>query len=258
MHRAATLSIAILTAVLCGSGCTTRPYEQDYQQRVADFRGAAVFAPLAQNPTEFADGRVALRLPSVLEPPKEDDVKEGDGREGASAADRARPPFVREFPGFVGAYEKLMLMTNNTQLPVVLTIGAVPVAERRFSEVEAAILEQVRRDEAFPKVDWERGRSVEPVAGGPAIWDVLSLTGQQEFESTLAGTVEHKRWPGRCEIWVSADPKQEACTVLALRVPDDVANQLPVPVAEMIELVARTVEPVAAPAEEPAVEAPAN
>jgi hypothetical protein len=33
---------------------------------------------------------------------------------------------------------------------------------------------------------------------------------------------------------------------------------LPVPVAEMIELVARTVEPVAAPAEEPAVEAPAN
>jgi len=248
MHRAAALSIAILTAVSCGSGCSTRPYEQDYQQRVADFRGAAVFAPLAQNPTEFADGRVALRLPSVLEPPKEDDGTEG----------RARPPFVRQFPGFVAAYEKLIVMTNNTQLPVVLTIGAVPVAERRFSDVEASILEQVRRDEAFPQVDWERSRNVEPVAGGPSVWDVLSLPGPQEFESTLAGTVEHKRWPGRCEIWVSAEPKQEVCTVLALRAPDDVADQLPVTVAEMIELAARTVQPAAAPAVEQPADAPAK
>lgn len=247
MHRAAPLFIALLTAVSCGSGCTTRPYEQDYQQRLQDFRGAAVFAPLAKDPTEFADGRVAIRLPSVLEPPKEDDGTKG----------RARPPFVPEFPGFVGAYEK-MLMTTNTQLPVVLTIGAVPVAERRFSEVEAAILEQVRRDEAFPKVDWERGRSVEPVAGGPATWDVLSLTGQQEFESTLAGNVERKRSPGRCEIWVSADPKQEVCTVLALRAPDDVADQLPVTVTEMIELAARTVQPPAAPAVEQPADAPAK
>jgi hypothetical protein len=96
------------------------------------------------------------------------------------------------------------------------------------------------------------------VAGGPAIWDVLSLSGQQEFESTVAGNPDYKKWPGRCEIWVSADPKQEACTVLALRVPDDVANQLQVPVPEMIELVARTVEPVAAPAEEPPAEPPAK
>jgi hypothetical protein len=59
-------------------------------------------------------------------------------------------------------------------------------------------------------------------------------------------------------VWVSADPKQEACTVLALRVPDDVANQLQVPVPEMIELVARTVEPVAAPTEEPPAEPPAK
>jgi hypothetical protein len=87
---------------------------------------------------------------------------------------------------------------------------------------------------------------------------VLSLNGQQEFESTVAGNPDYKKWAGRCEIWVSADPKQEACTVLALRVPDDVANQLQVPVSEMIELVARTVEPVAAPAEEPPAEPPAK
>jgi hypothetical protein len=248
MHRTAALSIAILTAVSCGSGCTTRPYEQDYQQRVADFRGAAVFAPLAQDPTEFGNGRVALRLPSVLEPPKEDD----------GTKIRVLPPFVRQFPGFVAAYEKLIVMSNNMQLPVVLTIGAVPVAEQRFSEVESAILEQVRRDESFPKVDWERGRSVEPVAGGPAMWDVLSLSGPQEFESTLAGNVEYKRWPGRCEIWVSADPKQEVCTVLALRAPDDVADQLPVTVTELIELAARTVQPVAAAAVEQPADAPAK
>ena len=246
MHRARALSIAILTALSCGSGCTTRPYEQDYQKRVTDFRGAAVFAPLAQEATQLADGRVALRLPSVLEPPKED--------EGTKI--RIRPPFVREFPGFVAAYEKLIVMANNTQLPVVLTIGAVPAAEKRFSDVEAEILEQVRRDESFPKVDWERGKSVEPVAGGPALWDVLSLSGPQEFESTLAGNVDYKRWPGRCEIWVSAEPKQEVCTVLALRAPDEVADQLPVTVPEMVELAARTVQAGAAPAAEQPADAP--
>jgi DNA-binding transcriptional regulator YdaS (Cro superfamily) len=248
MHRTAALSIAILTAVSCGSGCTTRPYEQDYQQRVADFRGAAVFAPLAQDPTELANGRVALRLPSALEPIEVDD------RTGA----RARPPFVRQFPGFVAAYEKVVVMPGNMQAPVVFTIGAVPVAEQRFSEVESAILEQVRRDESFPKVDWERGRSVEPMAGGPAMWDVLSLSGPQEFDSKPTGEPEIKRWPGRCEIWVSADPKQEVCTVLALRAPDDVADQLPVTVTELIELAARTVQPVAAAAVEQPADAPAK
>jgi len=229
------------------AGCASRPYEQDYQQRVADFRGQAVFATLATDPTEFANGRLKLRLPSILGLPQEDD----------GTKIRARPPFVLDFPGYAAAYEKL-LTANNVQLPVVLTVGVVPAAERRHGDVERLIVEQVRRDEAFPKVDWERGKAVEPVAGGPAIWDVLSLNGQQEFESTVAGNPDYKKWAGRCEIWVSADPKQEACTVLALRVPDDVANQLQVPVSEMIELVARTVEPVAAPAEEPPAEPPAK
>ncbi len=247
MRETAVIRLAIVGLVFLVVGCASRPYEQDYQKRVADYRGQAVFATLSTDPTEFAGGRLRLRLPSILGLPQEDD----------GTKIRARPPFVRDFPGYAAAYEKLLAM-NTMQLPAVLTVGVVPAAERRHGDVEKAILEQVRRDEVFPKADWERGKSVEPVAGGPAMWDVLSLSGQQEFESVVAGNPEYKRWPGRCEIWVSADPKQEACTVLALRVPDDVANQLPVPVAEMIELVARTVEPVAAPAEEPAVEAPAN
>jgi hypothetical protein len=241
------MGVAVVGLVFQFAGCASRPYEQDYQQRVADFRGQAVFATLATDPTEFANGRLKLRLPSILGLPQEDD----------GTKIRARPPFVRDFPGYAAAYEKL-LAANNVQLPVVLTVGIVPAAERRHGDVERSIVEQVRRDEAFPKVDWERGKAVEPVAGGPAIWDVLSLSGQQEFESTVAGNPDYKKWPGRCEIWVSADPKQEACTVLALRVPDDVANQLQVPVPEMIELVARTVEPVAAPTEEPPAEPPAK
>jgi hypothetical protein len=241
------MGVAVVGLVIHFAGCASRPYEQDYQQRVADFRGQAVFATLATDPTEFANGRLKLRLPSILGLPQEDD----------GTKIRARPPFVRDFPGYAAAYEKL-LTANNVQLPVVLTVGVVPAAERRHGDVERLIVEQVRRDEAFPKVDWERGKAVEPVAGGPAIWDVLSLSGQQEFESTVAGNPDYKKWAGRCEIWVSADPKQEACTVLALRVPDDVANQLQVPVSEMIELVARTVEPVAAPAEEPPAEPPAK
>jgi hypothetical protein len=247
MRETAVIRLAIVGMVFLVVGCASRPYEQDYQKRVADYRGQAVFATLSTDPTEFAGGRLRLRLPSILGLPQEDD----------GTKIRARPPFVRDFPGYAAAYEKLLAM-NTMQLPAVLTVGVVPATERRHGDVERAILEQVRRDEAFPKADWERGKTVEPVAGGPAMWDVLSLSGQQEFESLVAGNPEYKMWPGRCEIWVSADPKQEACTVLALRVPDDVANQLPVPVAEMIELVARTVEPVAAPAEEPAVEAPAN
>lgn len=241
------MGVAVVGLVIHFAGCASRPYEQDYQQRVADFRGQAVFATLATDPTEFANGRLKLRLPSILGLPQEDD----------GTKIRARPPFVLDFPGYAAAYEKL-LTANNVQLPVVLTVGVVPAAERRHGDVERSIVEQVRRDEAFPKVDWERGKAVEPVAGGPAIWDVLSLSGQQEFESTVAGNPDYKKWAGRCEIWVSADPKQEACTVLALRVPDDVANQLQVPVSEMIELVARTVEPVAAPAEEPPAEPPAK
>jgi hypothetical protein len=247
MRQTAGMGVAVVGLVFQFAGCASRPYEQDYQQRVADFRGQAVFATLATDPTEFSNGRLKLRLPSILGLPQEDD----------GTKIRARPPFVRDFPGYAAAYEKL-LAANNVQLPVVLTVGIVPAAERRHSDVERSIVEQVRRDEAFPKVDWERGKAVEPVAGGPAIWDVLSLSGQQEFESTVAGNPDYKKWPGRCEIWVSADPKQEACTVLALRVPDDVANQLQVPVPEMIELVARTVEPVAAPTEEPPAEPPAK
>lgn len=219
-------------------GCSSRPYETDYAKRLGDFRGDAVFATLAKNPTEFLDGRIRLRLPSLLEPPKEDD----------GTKIRAKPPFVRDFPGFVGAFEKI-IPVGNEQLPAVLTIGVVPATLRRHTEVEKVILDQVRRDESFPKADWERGREVAATAGGPTTWDVLSLADLQEFEIVVGGNPEYKRVPGRCEIWVSADPRQEFCAVLAYRVPDLLAEQLPATVPQTVELVARTLAIVEPPAE---------
>ena len=94
------------------------------------------------------------------------------------------------------------------------------------------------------------------VAGGPAVWDVLALKGKQEFESDTAGSVEFKKWDGACEIWVSADPKQEFCVVIAVRVPDDVAEALEAPPAKLAELIARTVTITAAVEEKPANAAP--
>jgi hypothetical protein len=222
--------IVIVTAALV-SGCFTSPYEPAYRARLGDFRRAAEFAVLAKDPEPFADGRVRLRLPRQLAPQQQD--------EGAKL--RARPPFARQFPGFIDAREATFT-AGNSRLPVILTLGIVPTTKQRHAEIEKDILQQVRADEAFPKADWQKGRTVEPVAGGPAIWDVLSLQGQQEFESVTAGNVEYKKWPATCEIWVSADPKQEFCTIIALRAPDDVATNLEMPPADMAALVARSVE----------------
>jgi hypothetical protein len=68
--------------------------------------------------------------------------------------------------------------------------------------------------------------------------------------------VEFKKWDGACEIWVSADPKQEFCVVIAVRVPDDVAGVLEAPPAKLAELIARTVTITAAVEEKPANAAP--
>lgn len=238
--------VALMALAACAGGCTSGQYGADYESRVRDFRADAVFAVLTRQPTDFADGRLRMRLPMELGPQKEDD----------GTKIRQKPPFVREFPGYVAAYEKI-LPKDNVQLPAVLTVGFVPAAERRHAAVEAAILEQVRRDESFPKVDWQRGRAVEPSAAGPAVWDVLTLNGPQEFESVVAGMPDFKKWPGLCEIWVSADPKQEFCTVLALRVPDDVEDKLLLPPEQLIELVARTVEMVPPRDEQPVGDPPA-
>lgn len=227
-----------LLAVVCGVGCSSGRYDADYAQRLTAYHADAAFAGLNRQPTNLPETRIGLRLPRQLFTPVPDE-----------AADRLTPPFLQQFPNRVATYEA-MLQANGVRLPASLTIGVVPRAERQVGDVEKAILEQVRADEAFPKATFRRGVAIQPVAGGPATWHVLSLRGEQLFESEVASNQESKRWPGACEIWISADPKQEFCTVLAVRVPDDVAGMLAVPPAALAELVARTVEiapPEAAP-----------
>ena len=115
----------------------------------------------------------------------------------------------------------------------------MPAAERRREDVKQVILEQVRRDESFRKAAWGKPRQVEDVTGQPRTWDVLTLEGEQPFELIDTGSPVEKRRPGVTEIWVSADPKQKACVVLAWRVPDEVAAA--VSLATLAPLTARTV-----------------
>lgn len=223
----------VSTALLClvaSVGCSTGRYDEAYGERLRAYRADAAFAGLNRQATTLAGTRVALRLPRQIFTAVPDD-----------AAERLTPPYVRQFPGRVATYEA-MLDARGVRSPVSLTVGVVPRGERQVGDVEKAILEQVRADEAFPKAAFRRGVAIQPVAGGPATWHVLSLRGDQVFERMVAGNPESKRTPGLCEIWISAEPKQEFCTVLAVRVPEDVAGMLAVPPAELIELVARTVE----------------
>jgi hypothetical protein len=227
-----------LLAVVCGVGCSSGRYDADYAQRLVAYHADAAFAGLNRQATTLPGTRLGLRLPRQLFTPVSDEQ-----------ADRLTPPFLRQFPGHVATYDA-MLEANGGRLPASLTIGVVPRAERQVGDVEKAILEQVRADESFPKVAFRKGVTIQPVAGGPATWHVLSLRGEQLFGSEGADNQEPKRRPGACEIWISADPKQEFCTVLAVRVPDDVAGIVAVPPAALAELVARTVEiapPEAAP-----------
>jgi hypothetical protein len=72
------------------------------------------------------------------------------------------------------------------------------------------------------------------------------------FEGVVAGNVEFKRWEGSCEIWLSADPDEAVRTLLVWRLPQQVAEGLPMPLERLAEVVARTVkaEPVEAPADD--------
>ncbi len=231
---------SVLLAILVTmAGCSVGSYDKDYEARLRGFRGDAEFSTLAQPAESFAE-HVRMRVPGGLSIPQAND--------GTNL--RAKPPFLRDFPGYIAAYER-MAVAGTTKLPEVLTVGVEPTARRRVADVEAMILEQVRREDSFTKAEWERGREVAPTAGGPAIWDVLSLDGDQVFEIEEGSNLVDKRLPGIGEIWVSADPKQEHAIVLAYRVPQELAEKLDVPPKQLVELMARTAEFV-----EPAAEPP--
>lgn len=220
---------ATVLLVCCGpmiGGCSSSAYDREHAERFRAYGSAAEFAPLANESTALADGAVSLRLPREFRD-QVDDVKE------------ATPAFLRDFPGFVAAYRS-MRTEGGTQFPVAVVVGVVPAAERRREDVKRTILAQVRADESFQKAAWdEKPRQVQDDAGQPRAWDVLTLDGDQPFELVSAGSPVEKRQAGVTEIWVSAEPRQKACVVLAWRVPKDVAGA--VPLATLAPLTARTV-----------------
>ena len=220
----------IVMAVACGGmcGCSSSAYDAAYMKRVADRRLAGEFAALGPTATAVADGRAALRLPTVL-------ATQLDGSETPA---RSVPPFLRDFPGFAAAYEA-QVDAPDGRFPVVLTVGLVPATDRAKEKVAEAILGQVRADEEFGKAAWRKGQSLDDQSAALGKWDVLELEGPQPFSVTKADITAEKRLPGTTAIWLSAEPGQKACVILAWRVPDDVAASLPVP--KISQLTARTV-----------------
>ena len=216
--------VAIVGASICG--CSSSAYDAAYMKRVADYRLAGEFAPLRPAATAVADGRAEMRLPTLL-------VNQLDGSETPA---RSVPPFVREFPGFATAYEA-QVETADGRFSIVLTVGVVPVAERR--EAAEAILRQVRQDEEFKQAAWTKGRELGDESAAIRKWDVLELAGSQPFQVTKADITDEKRLPGTTAVWLSAEPGRKACVILAWRVPDVAASSLPLPA--IAELTARTV-----------------
>ena len=204
--------------MLCGmlGGCSSSAYEAAYVKRVADHRAAAEFSALRPASTSFGDGLTGLRLPAVL-------LNQLDGNDPARPA---RPPFIPEFPGFASAFEAPAEVADGT-VSVMLTVGVVPGDRRQ--EAADSILRQVRQDEEFRKATWQKGREVVDLNGATRKWDVLELKGPQLFQVTKADLAAEKRIAGTTEVWLSADPRQKACTILAWRVPDDAAASLPLP-----------------------------
>jgi len=217
----------VLLACLTICGCSSGDYDAAYGTRIVGYRTAGEFARLRGTPTTVAE-IAELRLPQVLE----------NQLDPANTATWATPPFVKDFPGLAAAYEGGFSATDG-RIPVVLTVGVVPATERRKDDVEEQILRQVRKDEEFVKAAWQKGQEVVDIAGATRKWDVLELKGPQPFQIEKAEVTAEKRLPGTTEIWVSADPGQKACVILAWRVADDVAANLPL--LEISPLTARTV-----------------
>jgi hypothetical protein len=218
----------VVAALALVCGCSASNYDAEYAKRIGEYRVAGEFARLRPTPTIVGGGIAELRLPTLL-------VNQLDGTEESK---RSTPPFLRDFPGFAAAYEATCSVRDE-QFPVVLTVGVVPTTERRKDEVEDTILQQVRAGGDFDKPAWQKGRELVDAAGVARKWDVLELVGQQPFDVIKAGVTTSNRQDGTTEVWVSADPAQKACVVLAWRVAQAAAGSLPLP--ELSTLTARTV-----------------
>lgn len=227
--------IAIVVA-----GCSAARYDADYAKAVERHRSEAPFAVLQEVPAEFAAGRLMARLPQGFGAV----VAESTEAAGEPAArldpSRLRPPFLDALAGYEGTFER-RLPADAAEVPVSLAAWRLPAADGSRAALEKSLLDKARGDNSFTNAPAWVDRQVVPRAGGPAAWRVLQLSGPQLFESVVAGNQEYKRWDSTCELWLAADPTSDVRPLLVWRVPAVVAGQLPVPLAELAETVARTV-----------------
>ncbi len=236
------------------SGCSTSRYDADYARAIDAYREAAPFAVLEPTP-RLLQGEavnVSLRIPAGFVAVEDGPPVEEGGPPSKPDRSRLQPPFLVDFPGYRGTFER-RISAGGTELPVSLAIGGLPAGSRTRAEIEAAIVRQAGSDESFGKGTFAwTDRTADSVAGGPGTWRVLSLAGPQIFESVVAGNVEYKRWDGICEIWLSAGADEAVRTLLVWRLPRQIVEGLPLPPDHLAEVVARTVsaEPVEAPADD--------
>jgi len=233
-----------LSASLLLGGCFSRGYETGYSAAVEKYRTASEYARLQPEPVSLSGDTVKLRYPRFFT----SQIDRGNENESA-----ALPSFLSDFPGLKVAYETL-IDVNGTKMPVVLTLGVVPAGEKSREEIEADILQQVRKEKSFGAAQWAKAREETDFTGAVRRWDVLELKGPQEFLCEVGGKKEREpkaEIPAVCEIWVSAEPRQEFSTILVWRVPDPVAEKFPL--AELAPLTARTLV-VEAPQEAAAAE----
>jgi len=230
--------------LLAASGCLSGGYDTDFRGSLQRYRQDGEFQKLRPTPHVLADQRLSLRIPKLFD--QEDSV--GD-------KERSKPPFLKDFPGFRVAFEKLE-NSDGGKLPVVLSVGALTDKESGLDELKKKILNQVQKEASFAKKTWAPVEG-QPEVGGGAAWSVLKLDGQQPFDRVNNGVNETKNTAGETQIWVASDPETKVATVLVWRVPEELAAT--VQLSDLAGLVARTVEfrPLAEPAPAAAEAAPA-
>ena len=233
----------LLSSSLLLGGCFSRGYETGYSAAVEKYRTASEYARLQPEPMALSGDRIKLRYPRFFTT----QIDPGSENEAA-----ALPSFLSQFPGLRVAYETL-IDVNGTKMPVVLALGVVSAGEKNL-DIKGEILQQVRKDESFGAAQWAKTREETDFTGAVRRWDVLELKGPQDFLCEVGGKKEReakKEIPAVCEIWVSAEPRQEDFTILIWRVPDQVAEKFPL--QELAPLTARTLV-VEAPQEAAAAE----
>ena len=226
--------------MLAASGCLSGGYDEDFRGSLQRYRQEGEFQRLHREPKALAENRLLLRVPKLFT----DEDATGD-------KERSKPPFLKDFPGFQVAFEKLVDV-NGVQSPAVLSVGVTTDKESGLDDLKKRILNQVQKEPSFAKAAWAVVEG-QPAAGGKAPWSVLKLAGTQPFDRLNNGINENQNSEGETQIWVASDPDTKVAAVLVWRVPQELAAT--VPLDEMAGLVARTVE-FKAPAEPAPAAAP--